>query len=157
MAHGLQQEIKQTRPWSSLEEEAMLNISRTSALIDHALTQAFKPYKVTPTQYNVLRILRGAGPNGLCRMEIGERLVRPVPDVTRLLDRMEQTGWIRRHRGGTDRRFVTTVIAPKGLALLSKLDSEIGAMHRRQIGHLSEADLRQLIELLTVVRDRPDG
>jgi DNA-binding MarR family transcriptional regulator len=70
---------------------------------------------------------------------------------------MEQTGWIRRHRGGTDRRFVTTVIAPKGLALLSKLDSEIGAMHRRQIGHLGEADLRQLIELLTVVRDRPDG
>jgi DNA-binding MarR family transcriptional regulator len=157
MARGLQQEIKQTRPWSSLEEEAMLNISRTSALLDHALTQAFKPYKVTPTQYNVLRILRGAGPNGLCRMEIGERLVRPVPDVTRLLDRMEQTGWIRRHRGGTDRRFVTTVIAPKGLALLSKLDSEIGAMHQRQIGHLSEADLRQLIELLTVVRDRPDG
>jgi DNA-binding MarR family transcriptional regulator len=157
MARGLQDEIKQTRPWGSLEEEAMLNISRTSALLDHALTQAFKPHHITPTQYNVLRILRGAGSNGLCRMEIGERLVRPVPDVTRLLDRMEQTGWIRRHRGGTDRRFVTTVIAPKGLALLTKLDDEIGAIHRQQIGHLGAAELRQLVDLLTIVRHRPDG
>src|SRR5215218_10993455 len=104
-SRSLQDELKQRKPWS-LEEEAYLNISRTAAVLEHALVQALKPFDITPTQYNVLRILRGAGPDGLCRNEVGERLVRRVPDVTRLLDRMEDGGLIARRRGKDDRRYV---------------------------------------------------
>src|SRR4051794_8759267 len=98
MARGLQSELKQTKPFRSLEEEAPLNIARTAAVLEHALAQALKPYDITPTQYNVLRILRGAGRDGLCRNEVGERLVTRVPDVTRLLDRMEEQGLLARER-----------------------------------------------------------
>ena len=87
-----------TRPFKSLEEEAILNIARTAAIVDHAGADALKRFDLTGTQYNVLRILRGAGENGLCRNEVGERLVTKVPDVTRLLDRMEGT-----HTGGPRR------------------------------------------------------
>lgn len=152
MAMGLRDELKQTKPWKSLQEEASLNIARTSAVLEHALAQALKPFDITPTQYNVLRILRGAGPDGLCRNEVGERLVRRVPDVTRLLDRMEQLGLIVRHRGGEDRRFVSTRITTAGTELLDRLDAEICAIHRRQLGHLDEASLQTLIDLLTKVR-----
>ena len=148
----LRDELKQTKGWNSLEEEAALNLARTSAVLEHALAQALKPYDVTPTQYNVLRILRGAGPDGLCRNEVGARLVRRVPDVTRLLDRMEETGLIARERGGDDRRYVTTRIEPKGLALLQRLDGEICAIHRRNLGHLDKKELRKLIDLLTAAR-----
>jgi DNA-binding MarR family transcriptional regulator len=153
MARDLREELKQTKPWGSLEEETTLNISRTSALVDHALSQGLKPFHITPTQYNVLRILRGAGPEGLCRNEVGERLIRRVPDVTRLLDRMEQIGWIARVRGSEDRRFVTTHIVPKGLALLDKLEATVRAIHREQLGHLDERQLRQLVALLTAARN----
>ena len=124
---SLQDELKQNKPWCCLEEEATLNISRTAAVLEHALVQALKPFDITPTQYNVLRILRGAGPDGLCRNEVGERLVRRVPDVTRLLDRMEETGLLARVRDGEDRRYVTARISPQGLALLERLDQEICA------------------------------
>src|SRR6187402_3588679 len=93
-------EIKQTRPFRSIEEEAALSIVRTAAALEHTFAQAIKGYEVTSTQYNVLRILRGAGSEGLCRNEVGQRLVTKVPDVTRLLDRMEAAGLISRERGG---------------------------------------------------------
>src|SRR3954447_23115731 len=108
-AGTLQEELKQRKPWI-LEEEAFLNISRTAAVLEHSLVQALKPFDITPTQYTVLRILRGAGHDGLCRNEVGERLVRRVPDVTRLLDRMEDTGLLARTRDGDDRRYVTARI-----------------------------------------------
>ena len=85
----LQDELKQARPFKQVEEEAYLSIMRTAALLEHQVAQALKPHGVTATQYNVLRILRGAGSEGLCRNEVGDRLVTTVPDVTRLLDRME--------------------------------------------------------------------
>lgn len=154
MAKRLQDELKQTRPWSCLEEETSLGIARTAALLEHALTQALKPFDITPTQYNVLRILRGAGDIGLCRNEVGERLIRRVPDVTRLLDRMEDIGLIDRRRGGEDRRYVTTHITPKGLVLLSELDAEVIAFHREQLGHMDEPALRSLVNLLERVRNR---
>ncbi len=117
IARGLQEELKQSKPFTCTEEEAYLNIMRTAALLDHALAQALKPYDITGTQYNVLRILRGAGADGLSRNAVGERLVRSVPDVTRLLDRMEELGWIVRERGSSDRRYVNTTITKKGLEL----------------------------------------
>ncbi len=154
MSPKLRDELKQTRPFKSLEEEAILNVSRTSAVLDHALAQALKPYDITPTQYNVLRILRGAGDAGLCRNEVGERLVRRVPDVTRLLDRMEQIGLIERSRAGADRRFVTTRITSPGLALLAQIDEVITEIHRDYVGHLSEEQLQRLIELLEAAREK---
>ncbi len=151
-ARGLQHELKQRKPFRSIEEEAFLNIARTAAVLEHDLAQALKPFDITPTQYNVLRILRGAGAEGLCRNEVGERLVRRVPDVTRLLDRMEETGLLVRARADADRRYVTTRITAQGLDLLDRLDQEIYRIHHSQLGHLERQQLKALIELLTVVR-----
>jgi DNA-binding MarR family transcriptional regulator len=154
MPSGLQAELKQHRPFKSLEEEAHLNIQRTAALLEHTFETALKPHGITGTQYNVLRILRGSEPDGLCRNEIGQRLVRQVPDVTRLLDRLEEAKLISRHRGGQDRRYVTTRITKAGLNLLEQVDGEICAIHRDQLGHLEQPELRQLISLLEAVRRR---
>lgn len=152
MPSRLQDELKQSRPWDSLQEEVILNIARTYAVVEHALAQVLKPFGITPTQYNVLRILRGAGDLGLCRHEVGERLIRPVPDVTRLLDRMEEMGLITRRRGESDRRFVTTVITAQGLTVLGELDAPILGFHRARLAHLSEDQMRAAIELLEDVR-----
>ncbi len=152
MRHGLQEELKQARPFKCLEEEVFLSIARTSAVLEHGFAQSLKPYGITATQYNVLRILRGAGPEGLCRNEIGARLVRSVPDVTRLLDRMEEMSLISRERTGTDRRYVTTRIARQGLELLAQLDDEIAGMHQRQVGHVDRRSLHALVDTLTAIR-----
>jgi DNA-binding MarR family transcriptional regulator len=149
----LRDELKMTRPFKSVEEEAVLSIARTAALLEHAGAEALKPFDLTITQYNVLRILRGAGDTGMCRNAVGERLVTKVPDVTRLLDRMEASGLISRQRGGDDRRFVTTYITDKGLKLLDKIDRELPAIHAQQLGHVSQKHLRELIALLEEVRN----
>ena len=153
MMRELRDEIRQTRPFSSLEQEAHLGILRTAAALEHAFGEALKPYGITPTQYNVLRILRGAGEKGLCRNEVGARLVARVPDATRLLDRMETAGLIQRARDGADRRFVTTRISEAGLELLESLDAPVHALHRAQLGHLGEKDLDALIALLGRIRE----
>jgi DNA-binding MarR family transcriptional regulator len=154
MRRGLQEDLKQTRPFACIEEEVFLSLARTSAVLEHGFAQALKPYGITATQYNVLRILRGAGPDGLCRNEIGSRLVRSVPDVTRLLDRMEEMNLIARERAGTDRRYVTTRISRPGLDLLARLDSEVAIIHQRQLGHVSKRALRTLVDVLTAIRHR---
>jgi DNA-binding MarR family transcriptional regulator len=154
MGSRLYQEIKQRRPFRSVREEAVLSVARTAARLEHATAQALKPFGLTPTQYNVLRILRGAGAEGLCRNDVGDRLVRPVPDVTRLLDRMEEMGLITRRRSGEDRRYVTTTLARKGLELVERLDGEIDAIHRDLLGHMPEARVRALVDLLEEARSR---
>lgn len=151
----LQDELKMTRPFKSLEEEALLSIARTAAIIEHTFSEALKPHDLTPTQYNVLRILRGAGEAGLCRNEVGQRLVTQVPDVTRLLDRMESAGLISRHRSGGDRRYVTTRISDKGLKLLEKIDRELPAIQGGLLGHLGPKRLREMVTLLEDVRNAP--
>ena len=151
----LRDELKMAKPFKSVEEEALLSIARTAALIEHSGAEAFKPFNLTTTQYNVLRILRGAGPDGLCRNEVGERLVTKVPDVTRLLDRMEAAGLIARERGAQDRRFVATRITEKGLKLLDKIDRELPSIHARQLGHVSQKRLRELIAILEELRNAP--
>ena len=154
MTQTLQDELKQGKPFKRVEEEAYLSIMRTAALLEHQIAQALKPHGITATQYNVLRILRGAGSEGLCRNEVGERLVTAVPDVTRLLDRMEQMGLIARERGTADRRYVTTTLSKKGLALVNKLDTHVAGMHASQLGHLDQRSLKTLVGLLAEVRDR---
>ena len=148
----LRDEIKQTKPFASLEEEALLSLERTSAVLGHALAEAFKPFSITATQYNVLRILRGAGEGGLCRHEVRDRLVAQVPDVTRLLDRLEEAGLVVRERDAADRRLVTTRITAAGLDVLARLDGPVVELHQRQLGHMREDQLRALIELLALAR-----
>ncbi len=110
-------------------------------------------YGLTATQYNVLRILRGAGEKGACGREIAGRLITAEPDITRLLDRMEKRGLISRRRDAKDRRFVTTRITPSGLEILAALDAPVGELHRRQFGRLSGAELKQVIAVLEKLRD----
>jgi DNA-binding MarR family transcriptional regulator len=148
----LRDEIKQSKPFGSLEEEAMLSIERTAAVLMHAFADSLKVHDITPTQYNVLRILRGAGRDGLCRNEIRDRLVAQVPDVTRLLDRLEEGGLVARERATSDRRIVTTRITRDGLKLLKRLDAPVAAAHKRQLGHLGRTRLRSLIGLLAEAR-----
>jgi len=152
MQNGLQAELKQTRPFKSPYEEAFVALMRTAAVLEHALETSLKPLGITGTQYNVLRILRGAGVEGLCRNEIGERMVRRVPDVTRLLDRLEETGYIGRTRGGEDRRYVTTRITPKGLETLTKLDEVIARFHEQHMATMSVEQVHTLIALLEQLR-----
>lgn len=152
MPTALQDEIKQTKPFASLEQEALLSIERTAAVLLHRFADTLKEFDITPTQYNVLRILRGAGAPGLCRSEVRDRLVSQVPDVTRLLDRMEEAGLVARERDTTDRRLVTTRVTRQGLSLLSRLDAPVGEAHEKALGHMTNAQLRSLISLLALAR-----
>ena len=154
VASGLQTELKQRKPFRSLKEEATLSIWRTAALLEHAFESALKPQRITSTQYNVLRILRGSEPEGLCRNEISARLVREAPDVTRLLDRLEDAKLIARQRGGADRRYVLTRITRAGLAVLDDVEEQIDHIHEAQLGHLDDTQLRRLVSLLAEVRRR---
>jgi DNA-binding MarR family transcriptional regulator len=155
MSNRLRDEIKQTRPFSSPEQEAFLSLGRTWAVLEHAMAEALKPHGITPTQYNVLRSLRGAGEAGLCRSEIIERMIARVPDATRLLDRMEAVALVERERSEEDRRFVTTRITEAGLRLLVELDATILELHQRQFAALDETGLRTLIDLLALARASP--
>lgn len=150
----LRTELKQRQPFRSLGHEAHLSILRTAAELEHAFEAALKPHGITATQYNVLRILRGAGPAGLCRHEIGTRMLRRVPDVTRLLDRMEDMLLIVRKRGSDDRRFVTARITPAGLKMLAVLDPVADELTDTLMGPLGDARLRTLVDLLGRVRSR---
>jgi DNA-binding MarR family transcriptional regulator len=150
----LRDEIKQSKPFGSLEQEAHLSVQRTAAILDHSFAELVRPYGVTPTQYNVLRILQGAGERGLCRNEVRDRLIAPVPDASRLLDRLEEMGLVERERDAGDRRLVNTRITGEGLAVLARLESPIAELHQRQFGHLSADELRALVEVLASVRER---
>src|SRR5580658_10192288 len=118
--------LKQNRPFESLEQEVYLSILRTSSELSYAVDQYFRPFGITQSQYNVLRILRGAGTDGLCRNEISQRMVTATPDMTRLLDRMEKAGWVTRERAEEDRRQVFTHITKSGMELLARLEKPTG-------------------------------
>jgi DNA-binding MarR family transcriptional regulator len=157
MDSQLQTELKQGKPFENLEVEASLSIKRTAAELDYRGAELLKPWGITGTQYNALRILRGAGAGGLCRNEIRDRLIARVPDATRLLDRLEEMGLVTRVREGEDRRFVLTRITPAGLDLLEQLHDRVIALHHEQLGHLGAAKLRLLIDLLGEVRRKSRG
>jgi DNA-binding MarR family transcriptional regulator len=153
MPSRLEAELKQTRPFVRKTAEAMASVMRTAAVLDHVLNDALKPYRITATQYNVLRILRGAGKRGLCGREIGERLISRVPDVSRLLDRMETTGLMTRERDPDDRRHVTARASPKGLKLLVAVEPTLEGVERKRFGRLSSGALEAVIEGLAAVRE----
>jgi DNA-binding MarR family transcriptional regulator len=156
MAQKLREQIRQTRPFQSKEEEALLNLRRTADCVHRAFQQIMRPYGLTETQYNALRILRGAGDSGLRCSEVGDRLVSHDPDITRLLNRLERRELIHRQRDEKDKRVVYTVISDAGRELLKELDLIVGQSVQSLLGHLSAAKLDSLIDLLEQARDRCD-
>ncbi len=156
MAGGrLQRELKKRRPFDSPEQEAMLNIARTADRFGICFTRLFREYGLTPSQYNVLRILRGEG-KPLPILEVADRMLAAVPGITGLIDRLEGMGLLARRRCIEDRRVVFVAITDKGLERLSRLDEPEAALHKRLIGHLSPAELRELSRLLEKARQSLD-
>jgi len=153
MSPGLQQDLKQKKPFRSLQQEAYLSVVRTSTALTDAMEDLVKSRGISATQYNVLRILRGSDAEGLCRNALRDRMLTRMPDMTRLLDRMEEAGLVVRVREGDDRRMVMTRITQKGRQLLDDLDAPVMALHRKQMAGLTDAQLRSLSDLLTLVRD----
>lgn len=152
MTPDLRHDLRQRKPFTSLQQEAWLNLARTEAVLHAGFEQVLKPHGIGATQYNVLRILRGAAAPGLCRNEIRDRLLTRMPDVTRLLDRMEDAGLVIRVRSTEDRRLVATRLTTRGKDLVDRLDEPVATEHKRRLGHLTPAQLRTLIELLTLAR-----
>lgn len=152
MTPTLRDEIRQGKPFAAPEQEAYLALLRTAAVLEHSTGELLRGHGITHTQYNVLRILRGAGAAGLCRNEVRDRMLARVPDATRLLDRLEAAGLIERRRDAADRRFVTTRITDAGLALLQGLDDAVLALHREQFAGLGARELAALIDVLGRVR-----
>ena len=153
MVPKLHEELKQTKPFASREEEVYLNIQHTAEALWWGVNETLKPFELTPTQYNVLRILLGAGEEGASCGEISERLVTKDSDITRLLDRLEARGLISRGREAKDRRRITTRITGDGLRILKELDAPIVNCHRRQLGHLGQKQLATLSRLLDAARN----
>ena len=149
---SLKHEIAQERPFLSTEEEAFLNIMRTSDCLHRAFQRKIRPWSITSTQYNVLRILRGAQPHGLTCSAIGDRMITAEPDITRLLARLKTLKLIRQQRDKQDRRVVWTQISSTGLELLSRMDGDISQIPKDLLGHLNEDNLQQLIRLLEEAR-----
>jgi DNA-binding MarR family transcriptional regulator len=137
------------------EEAAFLELLRTTDMLSRGLFEVLKSKDLSATQYNVLRILRGA-PEGLACGEIASRMITRDPDITRLLDRLEKRGLIARWREIEDRRMVMARITPQGAKLLSQLDEPVQATHRKQMGHLGREGLRALTELLQESRKQLD-
>jgi len=152
MARGLQAELKQNIPFVSSEQEAILGVMRTADALQSQIEERLKEFGLTGTQYNALRILRGAGSEGLPCSEIGERMITRDPDVTRLLDRLQKMGFALRSRGQRDRRVIYGRITPAGLKLLREMDGPVEKLGRETLRHLSQEELRQLIALLEKVR-----
>lgn len=147
-------EIRQKTPFRRIEDEAFVNLLRTADALMQGVAAVLKPAGLSPTQYNVLRILRGAGADGLACREIGERMITKDPDITRLLDRLEERDLISRSRDRADRRVITTRITEKGLRILKELDKPIEELHVKQLGHLGEQRLRSLMDLLESAREK---
>ncbi|HTR64384.1 MAG TPA: MarR family transcriptional regulator [Terriglobales bacterium] len=152
MDQGILAEIKQTKPFGSLEEEAFLALQRTADQLNWQVAEMLKPYGLSPTQYNALRILRGAAENGLACSEIGERMINRDPDITRLLDRLERRGLVRRTRGRQDRRVIIAHITAAGSKLLKDLDGPVVEFQQRLLGGMGEQKLKSLVRLLCAAR-----
>ncbi len=149
----LQKELQQNRPFANLQAEAFLNLVRTTSQLQHMLRLHLKPHSITETQYNSLRILRGAGEAGLTCSEIADRLVSRDPDITRLMGRLERMELVHRERHTKDRRIVVARITRKGLERLEELDQVVASGVTKSLIHLTEQELRALITLLERVRN----
>ncbi|WP_298869058.1 MarR family transcriptional regulator [uncultured Gimesia sp.] len=152
MPHSnLQREIRKKQPFDSLEQEAILNILRTSDIFHNQFGRLFREFGVTPSQYNVLRILRGEG-KPMPSLEIADRMVQVVPAITGLIDRLQAQDFVKRKRCTEDRRVVFIEITAKALTLLNQMDEPELNLHRKLIGHLSAEELSDLSRLLEKAR-----
>lgn len=147
----LQDEILQTVPFRSTGQEAILGLLRTADLVRRRIQEIVEPAGITLQQYNVLRILRGAGEKGLPTLAIADRMLEQTPGITRLIDRLEAKGWVGRERQKDDRRLVVCRITPAGLELLAGLDAPVQDADLRLVD-LCEEEKRQLVALLDRIR-----
>lgn len=143
------------RPPRSLEADTYLSLVQTHDVLHRTFVQFFKEHGLSPPLYNALRIVRGAGEDGVRTRQIGERLLTREPDVTRLVDRLEQKGWVERVRCGEDRRVIWVHLTEAGRAKLAELDEPVEALHQQQLGHLGREFLERLRDDLA--RARGDG
>ena len=148
----LLREVKRTPSFTSLEEEVFLNLILTADQLAREQDELLRSHQISSEQYNVLRILRGAGESGLTCTEIGPRMLTRSPDITRLLDKLEGRGLIVRTRSNEDRRIVRATIASVGLSVLRILDNPLQELHRASLRHMSRADLAKALELLEAMR-----
>jgi DNA-binding MarR family transcriptional regulator len=153
MKGKLAQEIKQNKPFTLLEEEAVLNLIRTHEHIQQRHAEFFRQFQLTPTQYNILRILRGAGKDGITCSQAAERMLTADPDITRLLDRLEARQLIERERSLKDRRVVISRITAAGLALLGSIDLPLAVFMKERVGHVGREKLAKLIDILETIRE----
>lgn len=149
---SLRDEIRQTRPFPSPAVEAYLGLLRTADFLLREFEGFFKVHGLTEPRYNALRILRGAGKDGLPCLEVAARMVTRAPDITRLLDGLEREGLVERRRDGPDRRVVRALATAKAVRLLDRIEGELMAIHARQLGHMSDAELKTLCRLLDRAR-----
>src|ERR1700720_294319 len=147
----LQHELKKKRPFESPEEEALISVVRTSDQLQIRFARLFREHGLTPSQYNILRILRGEG-KPLPILEIASRTVTIVPGITGLIDRLEQAGMVNRLRCEKDRRGIYVALTDQGMTTLSGLDQPIDDLHHKLLDHLSQAEMKELIQLLEKVR-----
>ena len=147
----LQRELKKKRPFESLEQEAMLNLLRTNDQFQNQFGRLFREHGLTSSQYNVLRILRGEGKPMPC-LEVASRMIQVVPAITGLIDRLEKQQLVSRERCTEDRRIVYIDITKKALTLLKQMDQPVNELHKRLVGHLTRAELKELSRLLEKAR-----
>jgi DNA-binding MarR family transcriptional regulator len=152
----LQHELKKKRPFESPEQEAALGVLRTGDRLQIRFARLLRGHGLTPSQYNVLRILRGEG-QPLPILEIASRTITVVPGITGLIDRLERAGFVNRVRCEKDRRVIYVALADHGTKTLAALDEPLAALHRKLLGHLSRAELQELIRLLEKVRGPLSG
>lgn len=149
----LQEELKQSKPFATPADEALVALMRTASLVRRAIAQRVEPYGISPAQYNVLRILRGAGADGLPTLGVRNRLIEEAPGITRVMDKLEEAGHVARTRAKSDRRVVHCVITEQGLRLLAAMDTLVRETAELISGGLSDArEQRVLIDLLAKVR-----
>jgi DNA-binding MarR family transcriptional regulator len=147
----LQEELRKREPFGEPEQEAVLNLFRTSDRLQHRFARLFREYRLTPSQYNILRILRGEGGPMPC-LEIAQRTITVVPGITGLIDRLEDAGLVSRQRSEEDRRVVNVSITAAGLAVLKQLDGPLLELHRQVLGHFTSAEVSELSRLLEKAR-----
>lgn len=148
-------DLQPAKPFRHLEEELFLNIQRTADAMLQEMVDVLRPFGLSPTQYNVLRILRSAGDSGVTCKDIGARMIARDPDITRLLDRLERRNLLTRNRAKEDRRFVAIRITPGGLELLRELDAPIERKQLALMQHMGKEQLHSTVELLEQLRDWP--
>ncbi|MEK6375438.1 MAG: MarR family transcriptional regulator [Acidobacteriota bacterium] len=151
---SIRTEIKQQRPFPSPHQEALVALIRTADLLRRVVGGVVEPHRITAQQYNVLRILRGAGAEGLPTLEIAERMIEQTPGITRLIDRLESKNLVSRERSSTDRRCVFCRITPAGLDLLARLDAPVEDASGLSLASLTKRELAQLVEMLDRARER---